>query len=319
MDTMLELPIRGKFYGVRGSFPYGDVRVGGHTTCHSMQFGDKLIIFDTGSGMIDIGDELMKRFLMPGRTMTDVEFFMSQYFAKGLKAELLGQALINEGILGDSKGLEVTVIHSHLHGDHLYGLQAFKPIFLASTKIHFISATHDKMNSVEVLRNMVFAHPVFPVKWDWLASERTHQLVHPCEWFEIPCDIGGPIRVFCLPMNHPNQAYGFRFVWGGKEIAITMDHEHGHDFDRHILELWEDADIVVTEAQYTNHQYVNSKGYGHISEDAVGQHAKDSKPRRIITTHHDPGSSFGDIRDIARTIERISGVRTEFACQGTMF
>jgi hypothetical protein len=72
METLMDLPVRGKFYGVRGSFPHGDVRIGGHTTCHTMQFADTLVIFDTGSGMLDLGDELMKPFLMPGKTMDDV-------------------------------------------------------------------------------------------------------------------------------------------------------------------------------------------------------------------------------------------------------
>jgi ribonuclease BN (tRNA processing enzyme) len=244
---------------------------------------------------------------------------MHRYWSEKLDPLKMGAAMVDRGLLGDRKGFKVYVIHSHLHGDHLYGLQAFKPIFLPSTEIHFISATHDDMTSVQTLEKMVFASPVFPVPWKFLASKRTHQMVHPGEWFEIPCSVGGNIKVFCLPMNHPNQAYGFRFVWGGKTIAITLDHEQGHEFDRHILELWEGANIVVTEAQYSCHQYKSCKGYGHISADAVGEHARDAKPDRVITTHHDPGSDFGTVRDIARTIEKISGVRTEFACQGTWF
>lgn len=319
MDTMLALPIRGTFYGVRGSFPTREPRIGGQTTCHTLQFGNELVVFDTGSGMIDLGRELMKPYIVPGKTIHDIDVFMNMYFASGRKIENLGQSLLDEGYVSQRDKLRLTIIHSHVHGDHLFGIQAFKPIFLPNTEINMVGGLHDGLDLHQIMERFVFAHPIFPVKWQWLASKRSLQIVNPNEHFTIPCEIGGDIQVWTLPMNHPNQANGFRFEWGGKTIAVTLDHEHGHAYDQNIVKLWEGADIVVTEAQYTDEQYARCKTFGHISESAAAQHAKEAKPGRIFTTHHDPDSDFETVQRIARTIERVSGVPTQFAVEGMVF
>ncbi len=48
---------------MRGSFPSGNeetVRVGGNTTCVEVRCGDEIIIFDSGTGIINLGKSLMK-------------------------------------------------------------------------------------------------------------------------------------------------------------------------------------------------------------------------------------------------------------------
>lgn len=320
MDTLLALPVRGRFYGVRGSFPADDAKIGGHTTCHTIQFGNTLIIFDTGSGMLTLGNELMSKYLSPGKTLHDLDRFMNQYAADRKDMRHMGDALMDGGFIRNDQELHVVIMWSHVHGDHLFGLQAFKPIFLPKTHIHMIGGLHNGLNMAEIMERFVFAHPIFPVKWEWLNSKRELQVVQSDEHFTIPCDIGRDIKVWCLPMNHPNQAYGYRFEWGGKVVTVTLDHEHNHELDRNIVRLWDAADIVVTEVQYTREMYAyGRKGFGHITADAAADHALEAMPKRVITTHHDPDAPFEVIQEIARTIDRSAGIRTEFAIQGMVF
>lgn len=310
-------PIIVKFWGVRGSFPTSDVRIGGHTTCLTLQFPDQLVIFDTGSGMIDLGNRLLEPALVPGTTFKDIEVFTKFWLAQlGNQPENLGSSL-QERFQGKNGGVRGTVIHSHVHKDHLDGLTAFKPVFRPDTELTFIGARHNDLTIEQVMERFVFAPPVFPVPWKFLGSKRTmREIASDGDHFTIPCAIGGDIKVSMLPMNHPNQAYGYRFEWGGRVIAVTLDHEHGHAFDENVVTLATGADLWITEAQYTNEQYARCKGFGHISETAAAVHAKAAKPSLIYTTHHDPDADHDVVQQIARTIHEYSSVETRPAWQG---
>lgn len=53
-----------KFWGTRGSIPSpgpGTLRYGGNTSCVEVRCGDKLIIIDAGTGIRDLGSELLKK------------------------------------------------------------------------------------------------------------------------------------------------------------------------------------------------------------------------------------------------------------------
>ena len=53
-----------KFWGVRGSIPTPGIqytKYGGNTSCVELSVGDKIIIFDMGSGLKDLGASIVKR------------------------------------------------------------------------------------------------------------------------------------------------------------------------------------------------------------------------------------------------------------------
>ncbi len=52
------------FWGVRGSHPQSKLshaKVGGHTSCVSLEAGDQYLIFDAGTGIIDAGNEFLSQ------------------------------------------------------------------------------------------------------------------------------------------------------------------------------------------------------------------------------------------------------------------
>jgi phosphoribosyl 1,2-cyclic phosphodiesterase len=52
------------FWGVRGSRPQcklGYHKVGGHTSCVSLEVGNQYLIFDAGTGIIDAGEDVLKK------------------------------------------------------------------------------------------------------------------------------------------------------------------------------------------------------------------------------------------------------------------
>ena len=56
--------LRIKFWGVRGSYPTpgaGTVKYGGNTACVEVRCKKRLIIFDAGTGIRDLGEDLLIR------------------------------------------------------------------------------------------------------------------------------------------------------------------------------------------------------------------------------------------------------------------
>ena len=60
---------RVKFRGVRGSYPRANkefMKFGGKTACVEVNVNGHLIILDAGTGLIELGNELMQKYLVSG-------------------------------------------------------------------------------------------------------------------------------------------------------------------------------------------------------------------------------------------------------------
>lgn len=80
---------------------------GGNTTCVSVTSDSgKVYILDTGTGVREIGDRLIKN---------------PEYLGKG----------------------EISILFTHTHWDHIQGLPFFKPIYIKGNKLNFISTFKD--------------------------------------------------------------------------------------------------------------------------------------------------------------------------------
>ena len=96
-----------KFRGVRGSYPIADkdfLQYGGNTSCVEVNVNDHLIILDAGTGLINIGNELMEK-----------------YIASGLNS-------------ADRTPVKAVVLISHIHQDHIQGFTFFRPLHIILCK-----------------------------------------------------------------------------------------------------------------------------------------------------------------------------------------
>ena len=94
-----------KFRGVRGSYPVAKanfLKFGGNTASVEVRCGEQLIILDAGTGIIDIGLDEIK----------------------------------NSIISQEKTPHHATIILSHIHQDHIQGLQFYKPLFTPSSTIN---------------------------------------------------------------------------------------------------------------------------------------------------------------------------------------
>ncbi len=111
-----------KFYGVRGSIATpGEetVRYGGNTACLFVETDDgSLFVFDAGTGIKNLGDELLKQ---AGRK-------------------------------------EINLLFSHYHWDHIQGFPFFLPAYQKDQVINLLAAHLPDVNAHSVLTQMTDPH-----------------------------------------------------------------------------------------------------------------------------------------------------------------
>ncbi len=247
-------------WGTRGSTPTPGARFlrhGGNTSCLSLSHEGEVFIFDAGSGIRDLGQELMdgpvlKLNLFVTHTHWDhiqgFPFFMPAYspdfditvwgaegFGKDLESIFRGQ------LDRDYFPVQMEDMQSNLHFRHL----TENPVSINGVKVH----------------------------WEYAQ--------HPGATVGYKIEIAGR-KVVWLPDNEFLQGYV------GSPDDLTRDNPFVAPY-RKLIEFVSDADVLIHEAQYTNDEYLAKIGWGHCCVSNACLLMKFANVKRWIVTHHDPG------------------------------
>lgn len=310
MDAKLSI----RFWGVRGSVP-SPIGQAGIRRLIQQDLGAFL---KNARGGTDI-DGLLAQFVMEGAPLTfggntscvEIRYGNRIYVLDmGTGLREFGNSLIPEMFAG--KGLHVTFLNSHVHWDHIQGLPFFGPIYVnKETGIQnawtFYGGT-DWQATAEVCFRHQFNPPTFPVTWAEIAKI-THRLELRSVYdrMTVNGDASLPTIEFGK-LNHPQDTYGIRFVTPeGIVVVYTTDNEPYDPTcpDPRLLRLAQDADLWITDCQYTKDVYegrvggVPRHGWGHSYPEAVAATAVAAKVKRVVLFHHDPVSDDPRIRAIA--------------------
>ena len=270
-----------RFWGVRGSIPAPGpqtVRFGGNTSCVEVRADGQIIIFDAGSGLRSLG--------------------------ASLEAEFRGQPL------------EVTMLITHTHSDHIQGFPFFAPAYETRNRIRILGCSEDGSGLREAFAGQMES-PYFPVPLSQMPGGV--EFVTPGgETFGI-----GRIRASMCRTNHPGICHAYRLDTNEGSICYIPDHEAGAADDAPgtaaVARLILGADLVILDSQYTAEEYRSRKGWGHSSiEDAV-RTAHDAHVKRLVLFHHDPSHDDECLDRMLQNAKRIatgSGMRIESAREG---
>lgn len=225
---------------------------GGNTSCFQASEGEDSVIIDCGSGIKELGMELLK------------------------------------GPCGQGKG-KIHIFLTHFHWDHLIGLPFFVPIFIPGNEIHFYSV----QDGLEDVVRTLFKKPYFPVDFEWLGSKKIFHPLKPRQAKEI-----GALSLTPYQLDHPDPCWGFRISNGRKSIAHCVDtectrvtrEELGED-----LALYQNADLMVFDAQYTLLELVDKINWGHAVAGLGLDIAMRESIKRLLFVHHDPYATTGKI------------------------
>jgi phosphoribosyl 1,2-cyclic phosphodiesterase len=235
-----------RFWGVRGSIAspgQTTFGVGGNTSCVEVTAGATRIILDAGTGLRALGNHLVER---------------------------------------KTYALDLTLLLSHFHWDHIQGLPFFVPLYMPDTSLKIMGGSNGVTSVRETLERQMSA-PVFPVRLEEVGARITTREVRLGERFDV-----GETTVRVARGNHPGGVVAYRIEHGGKSVVYATDTEHYACVDPALRTLSEGADVLIYDSQYTPDEYRAKVGWGHSTYVAGADLARAAAVSTYVLFHHDP-------------------------------
>jgi phosphoribosyl 1,2-cyclic phosphodiesterase len=281
-----------KFRGVRGSHAMpgpNTVHFGGNTSCVEVHAGKHLIILDAGTGIIGLGQEIIRSHLATGNDVTDREKIV------------------------------FTILFSHTHHDHTQGFASFKPAYIP-TSICYLFGPRLLEEELEEGLSKAMVSPYFPVQLEDLPSFRKVRSVNASEVIVFEDDTNGPkvmnyywdenakgnykVRVRVMhSLAHPNGGvFVYRIEMNGKSVVYATDTEGYVGGDQRLVNFARGATLLIHDSQYMHSDYVTGatyvQGYGHSTVDMASETAKQAGVKQLALFHYDPMYDDATIREM---------------------
>ncbi len=195
----------------------------------------------------------------------------------------LGKRLVAEG------REDFFLLFTHAHWDHLIGFPFFEPIYRRESKIAIYGCTF-MGESVKSILSPTMKPPHFPVHYEDISARITH--LDACgSGFQI-----GPMEISSIPLSHPNQGVGYKFVEDGKAFVFLTDNElsYRHDFSLGFDDYQafsQGADLLIHDAEYSRPLYEKRLSWGHSCYEDALDLARRAGVRKLGLFHHNQDSS----------------------------
>ena len=268
--------MRLEFYGVRGTFPgqgKSGTKFGVNTPCARIttRTGGTIIV-DAGTGLRLLGEDLT--------------------------AQRRGKA-----------PLKVSLLLTHFHLDHIFGLPFYGPLYMSDTAIDVYS-WREPEDTREILGRLSAA-PLFPVPIETTPSKMT--------FFRIGDDgavIGGARVTYC-PLRHPQGCVAYKIEEGGRSVVFATDTEHpAEGMDDRLAEFARGASVFIYDAMYLPGEYAAGRqGWGHSTWEQAVRLARAAGVGRLVLSHFNPDHDDHSIRKMRRAASR-EFPGTEAAAEG---
>ncbi len=276
------------FRGVRGSYPVSGekyLKYGGYTSCYEIRVGGCLIIIDAGTGIINLGQQVMDEYLKSGKD------------------------------LASRKPVEAIVLFTHVHIDHVQGLPFFTLLHLPDSTLYFYgSDVHSYM--FEEALNLGIEPPFFPIDINQFGAVKYFRSIFRYETILWGADKGAPVVInnfreleqakklkkqypvkitFMKSYAHPNDGVlVFKIEYKKKSVVIATDTE-GYVFgDTKLINFSKGADLLIHDAGYTRESYTDpngcKQGYGHSTPEMAVEVAQKAGVKKLGLVHHEPAN-----------------------------
>lgn len=276
-----------RFWGTRGSIavPGEDtLGFGGNTTCVELRTAcGKLAVIDAGTGIRPLGEKLLPS-QGPLRTWDHAD------------------------------PLEVHLLITHLHWDHINGFPFFGPLYSPQTKVR-VGGWPKGLQGLAGLFTPACGDGRFPVKFRDLPADIAMDPALSPPDFRV-----GECRVRTHPLHHPQGAICFRFDEAGGSLAFVTDNEllPGQDPPGPLVKFLEGVDVLIHDAQYLPPEMAQRRGWGHSDWQSALELARRAGAPRLILTHHDPSRSDDQVEALIQEARYAAGgrIKVEAAFEG---
>jgi phosphoribosyl 1,2-cyclic phosphodiesterase len=258
-----------RFWGVRGSYasPFPThLKVGGNTSCVEITVDDHTVICDAGTGIIPLGNELVKR----------------------------------------SSTKDILIVLTHYHWDHICGLPFFVPAFIPDWKINFFGPGESIQEIKQNLDSQMQApyFPVGTETWmaniNYIEPRETnithgpidityYGVHHPGVTYGYKIKTANKTIIYvsdneCQFLDKSIKQKMTEFSEEEQEMFEAMNRE---EYEYEVQSI-QDADILIHDAQYTPEDYETKRGWGHSCYVDVVNYAIDAGVKELYLYHHDP-------------------------------
>ncbi len=256
-ETREDGATRIRFWGVRGSIPtpgQATVIYGGNTSCVEVRASGEIIVLDAGTGIRALGLALAREF---------------------------------QGV-----ALNLTVLISHTHWDHIQGFPFFVPAYAPQNRLRILGYEGARDGLATTLAGQMES-PYFPIALQEMPGNIVIE-----ELREMAFEIGS-VRVEACFSKHPGVCVGYRLFTPAGSLVYLPDNEWSADDstapdeddcsqNANLLRFIRGADVLIIDAQYDNAEYQSHRGWGHGCVDDVVRLALASQVQQLYLFHHDP-------------------------------
>ncbi len=244
-----------KFWGSRGSTPVpgkDTIIYGGNTTCVEIAHENgKRIIIDAGTGIRELANELES---------------------------------YNENV-------DIHLLITHIHWDHVLGFPFFYPIYKSSTRIS-VDGYRSCMKGLRYSFDNKMGDGFFPIRFEELKAK----INFLDRLGKGKLDIEG-IKIDSIPLIHPQGGLGFRFSQGKKKLVFITDNEldtKEKSFEDYI-KFCKGADILIHDAHFKPDEILKHRGWGHSDYISTLELALLADVKKLILFHHAPERKDADL------------------------
>lgn len=259
------------FFGVRGTSPVigEEFRVyGGETTSILVEGeGGENVVIDAGTGLRKMGERLLRENSVPS----------------------------------------LLLLMTHYHLDHVVGLPSFSPLYHKNWRLTAAAPIMDT-RSVDRVLARVFAEPFWPLQVNTLPA-RIGFVTLDGGVSGRPYKYGG-LEIRWAPLHHPGGATAYRVdepATGGSFVFATdVEWEESlTEEKKSFMTLCAEPSsprLLVFDGQFSRENYDKFRGWGHTAWQTVVEVSREVNAKRLLITHHDPGSDDAVLNEIEKQL-----------------
>ena len=272
-----------KFWGVRGSYPVANanfLKYGGNTACVEVNVGGKRLILDGGTGIIPLGDKIFKEHISSSQNVND------------------------------RIPMTAIVFLSHIHQDHIQGLNFFKPMNSLTTQFSLFGYSGFDTSLDEALSELIYGKS-FPINLYDVTADLSISDITETDVIILDKNSDRPVikRItnindvkpqndeivisFMKSNSHPN--FGvmcIKISYKNKSLVYATDTECYYNGSKKLELFAKDADLLIHDSQYTNEDYLSTvlpkQGFGHSTIEMAYETALASNAKKLAFFHFDP-------------------------------
>lgn len=271
-----------EFWGTRGSCPApfsNRMGYGGNTSCISVSWEEGLAVFDGGTGILALGQQMDKR----GEWDVPMHIFIG-----------------------------------HLHLDHIAGLILFPGLFQRKARIHLYGPSGEG-ESFRTRLSRVLGPPYWPVSVSQVPAQVVwHDGADGDRW-ELPGGAlvqAIPSRHPNEGLLYRLEKDGRSVVYG---MDCELGTEDNPEYWERYKAFARDCGLLLFDAPYTREEYPGFRGFGHSFWEQGLQMAKACGAKNLCICHHNWDRADEELKkaepELAQQLEE-SGVRAWFAREG---